>query len=704
MTVDRTQSLATLCGATLLVCVATSATPQDTHISTYGTPGLIDMPTAEQLEDGLLLPTVSYAGGMLKQTLTFQVTPRISGSFRYTTLKDFDLPVGNRYDRSFDFFYQILKEGKRRPALAVGLRDFGGTGIYSSEYLVATKNFGDRLGVTAGMGWGRLAGVGGFNNPLSVLSDHFDERGSGPTNINEVGRLETDQWFRGDAAIFGGLTYKLNDRFTFAAEYSTDTYAAEVERMSFDNKSQFNFAATYNFRNGNSIGAYSLQGSEYGLMLTLPTHPNRPARPGAQSKSPPPILPQSGAVAAQWQTSDGGVSTGQRQFLASLESQGLKAEGLDINASTATLQVRNDTYGADAQALGRAARVMANTLPAQIKTFKVVLSKQGMPVTVTTLRRSDIEALDHDIDGSWKSFARADISDARGLVPERIKSSYPILSYSLSPYLQTSLFDPDNPFRADLGIQASASIQPLRGFVLSGTVRQPLAGNLDTITRESNSILPHVRSDAGKYAVLANTELNHLTAEYFFRPAANTYARITAGYLESMYGGVSGEVLWYPTDSRLALGAELNYARQRDFDQLLGFQDYDVVTGHASAYYDFGNGFLAQLDAGRYLASDWGATVGLDREFNNGFKVGAFFTLTDVPFDEFGEGSFDKGIRITLPVDWITGNPSQTNFGTTIRPVQRDGGARLNVRNRLFETVRGAQSGELEDRWGVFWR
>jgi hypothetical protein len=182
------------------------------------------------------------------------------------------------------------------------------------------------------------------------------------------------------------------------------------------------------------------------------------------------------------------------------------------------------------------------------------------------------------------------------------------------------------------------------------------------------------------------------------------YGRVTAGYLETMYGGVSGEVLRYPTDSRLALGAEVNYARQRDYDQLFGFQDYDVVTGHASAYYDFGNGFLAQLDAGRYLAGDWGGTVSLDREFNNGFKVGAFFTLTDVPFDEFGEGSFDKGIRISLPVDWISGNPSQTNFGTTIRPVLRDGGARLSVRNRLFETVRGAQSSELEDRWGVFWR
>lgn len=154
----------------------------------------------------------------------------------------------------------------------------------------------------------------------------------------------------------------------------------------------------------------------------------------------------------------------------------------------------------------------------------------------------------------------------------------------------------------------------------------------------------------------------------------------------------------------LALGAEVNFSKQREFDQLFGFRDYDIVTGHASAYYDFGGGYLGQVDAGRYLAGDWGATFSLDREFNNGFKVGAFFTLTDVPFDDFGEGAFDKGIRFSIPITWIAGAPSKDNFSTTVRPVLRDGGARLDIRNRLYEVVRGSQTQELEDRWGRFWR
>ena len=76
--------------------------------------------------------------------------------------------------------------------------------------------------------------------------------------------------------------------------------------------------------------------------------------------------------------------------------------------------------------------------------------------------------------------------------------------------------------------------------------------------------------------------------------------------------------------------AEVNYTRQRDRNGGFGFPNYGIATGHVSAYYDFGKGFVGQVDVGRYLARDVGATVPLDREFANGGKVGAFATYTSV--------------------------------------------------------------------------
>ena len=241
-------------------------------------------------------------------------------------------------------------------------------------------------------------------------------------------------------------------------------------------------------------------------------------------------------------------------------------------------------------------------------------------------------------------------------------------------------------------------------LVASGTLRYRLtSGDLDTNDRDTNA-LPPVRTDAERYVDEGNPGITNLTLAYYGRPGPELFSRVTAGYLESMFGGVSAELLWAPVARNYAVGAEVNYARQREFDQLFGFRDYDVVTGHVSLYYDFQNGFHGQVDLGRYLAGDWGGTLALDREFENGWRVGAYATLTDVPFDDFGEGSFDKGIRITIPFDWFLGTPTRRQVSNTLASLTRDGGARLNVEGRLYETVRDGGRADLEDGWGRFWR
>jgi hypothetical protein len=78
--------------------------------------------------------------------------------------------------------------------------------------------------------------------------------------------------------------------------------------------------------------------------------------------------------------------------------------------------------------------------------------------------------------------------------------------------------------------------------------------------------------------------------------------------------------------------------------------------------------------------------------------------VTDMSSDDFGEGSFDKGIRVTIPVAWTTGKPSVNKVNTVIRPLNRDGGAKLEVEGRLYDTIRQAHTGDLYDSWGRFWR
>ena len=111
----------------------------------YGSPGLIDMPSGEMLPEGQFTTTVSYFGGQGRYTLTFQPTPWMSASFRYNSIRNWNLGgFPTYYDRGFDVRFRLAQETQWRPQITLGLQDFAGTGIYAAEYFAATKNFETR--------------------------------------------------------------------------------------------------------------------------------------------------------------------------------------------------------------------------------------------------------------------------------------------------------------------------------------------------------------------------------------------------------------------------------------------------------------------------------------------------------------------------------------------------------------------------------
>lgn len=677
-------------------------------LSTLGTPGLIDMPTAQVFPDGQVALTTNRYGKNVRNTFAFQVLPRVYGTFRYAIIRDFDGGgVRDRFDRSFDIHFQLAYETQRSPALAVGLRDFGGTGVLSSEYVVATKTFGDRFKVTGGMGWGRLAQRGDFRNPLSYIADGFRDRPDvGAGGINTTGQLDFGAWFQGPSALFGGVEYQATDRLSFQLEYSTDAYTREASRDLIDIETPFNVGLNYSFPSGSNLRAFVIGGTEIGLQYSYTFNPKNRRSPGGLESAPLPIVGRQVATLADMQLSDRQALTEAREILASLlQDEGIVLAAFNVDGPRATVRIENQRWDIEAQAIGRTSRAMARTLPSNISTFVIVSQVRGVTNSAITLQRSDLQELHTDYDGAWRTLVRSRIEDAPDSTRDgEVPGLYPTFNYGIGPYLAFSFFDPDEPVRFDAGAELSFSYTPMPGLSFDGVFRQPLAGTISEATRASDSVLPRVRSDSVLYSQQSDFEINRLTAEYTFRPGENLFGRVTGGYLENMFAGVSGEVLWYPVDSKVALGFELNYAKQRDFDMLLGLRDYDVITGHASAYYDFGNGFITQVDAGRYLAGDWGATLGVDREFNNGFKIGGYFTLTDVSFDDFGEGSFDKGIRFSVPISWLTGKPSRGSYSQVIQPVLRDGGARLNVANRLYGVTRDYRAQGLSEGWGRFYR
>ena len=256
------------------------------------------------------------------------------------------------------------------------------------------------------------------------------------------------------------------------------------------------------------------------------------------------------------------------------------------------------------------------------------------------------------------------------------------------------LFDPDDPARYQVFADLSSE------YALSShwAIRSSIAINIDHNFHESNrqqsdSVLPKVRSDVVRYLNQGDSGLEKLIVEGRDTAGRSVHYRVFGGYFETMYAGAGGEVLYWPHKSRVAFGASVAYAKQRDFDRGFGLLDYQVVTGHVSAYWatPFYNYDVA-IHAGRYLAKDLGATFEARRTFRNGWQVGVWATLTDVPFEDFGEGSFDKGFYFQVPLDGLFGSKTRGRFATRMRPIQRDGGQRLeDFSSNIFWDLRGAR-------------
>jgi hypothetical protein len=699
-------SCASLVAFTALAPVSSLAETPKPSYNLYGGAGLIDMPSGEAMPDAELGATLSYFGGSSRISNTFQITDRMSGTFRYSRIDNWNADgFDTYYDRSFDFRYQLMTESQYLPAVTLGIMDAAGTGLYSAEYLAATKNFSPKFRATVGLGWGRLGSYNSIGSP-------FGERP--PISVGRGGNFSFDQFFRGPMAMFGGVEWRPTEKLSVKAEYSSDAYVLESEEKGlFDRKSPFNFGIEYAINDYMTIGGYSLYGTEIAANLAVNFNPKVPSVRGSFGPAPLAVKPRPVYADDPEQYSTVWLDEpGTKDILASnlnkhLAFDKIIMEAVAIKGKTVEVQIRNQSFISSAQAIGRTARALSRTMPPSVETFRIVLMVNGMTTSVVTLKRSDVEALSTAPNGEAQIMARAEIDNiAADENVERIYAPglYPDFQWDIDPYVAISLFDPNDPVRWGLGARLSILYHLSPGLELSGNVTAQLLGTLGNDESESTSTIQHVRSDANLYDAFSPVALQHLNGTYFFQPGEALYGRVSAGYLERMFAGVSTELLWKPVDQRYAFGAELNYVKQRATDSYLGFQDYEVATGHVSAYYKNKSGFDFQLDVGQYLAGDFGATLRVNREFANGWRVGAFATKTDVSAEDFGEGSFDKGIYIEIPQTWLTGKPTRRTEALSLQALSRDGGSKLSVNDRLYDRVRTNHDAALRETQGRFWR
>ena len=709
----------------------------------FGGVGLLQNPSARFARDGQLTAGFNEVTPYTRYFVTMQAMPWMEATLRYTSVSDrlyspFPEFSGDQTykDRGFDVKLRLTTEGRIRPALAIGARDFLGTGLFSSEYVVASKSFGP-LDATLGIAWGNMATRDHIRNPLTYLSDSLARRSGFDGG---TGGSFSNMYFRGPrAAFFGGVQYATPIRgLTLKAEYDANSYQREALGNNQPVKSAINIGADYRILPWLHAQASFERGNRFGLTVTATTNFHRqtvppkydlPGAPVGVDAYPVPAnapvnldnrLSAPGAIGTSMASRQAnplsikpndtvvpGPGDLKARLVSALDYQGTALYAADFKPTAVDLFVAQTRFNNVATGVGRIARSAFAVLPAQYETVTVILVENGIETLAVKVPRAGLmEAVKDRRGPSVDKLLTEVVIDEPPLTLGQanfkgpVNSVYPQFLYSVRPGLKTTLGRPEQfiLYQAYVGLNGGVLLG--RGWSTSGQFTVNISNNFDKLRIPTDSRLPPVRSNIGEYLRQGTTAISHLQMDYNFNIAPALYGHVYGGLLEEMFAGVGGEMLYRPATANWAIGADLAYVRQRDFNQFFGMQDYRVLTGFVTGYLQFPK---ARIDAsarvGRYLAKDFGVTFDIARTFQSGVRVGAFATFTNVSAADFGEGSFDKGIYLTVPLDLLYAKHVRGSVGILYRPLIRDGGQHLFNRQPLFNSTDIAREANLRYNW-----
>ncbi len=681
--------------------------------SDWGGAGLLQTPTARMEAEGQLSLTGSYTSPYARYNVSMQPFPWFEGTFRYMNINNRrygrqDLSGDQNFkDKSIDIKVRLWEESRYWPEIAFGMRDVGGTGLFSSEYLVANKRFG-RIDASLGFATGYIGNRGDIANPLRLINDRFETRPIPDPDITRAGQAGRDL-FRGPIGVFGGITWQTPlDQLLLKVELDGNDYEREPQSNNQRQSSPFNVGLVYRPSPNLQLTAGLERGNTAVIGLTLTTNL-------ATGRSNAPILDRPVVPLRRHADPDAGAPTATMpralspdEATSAAPDWAAIAENLNQEAGIRVSRITrrdheviihgsHNRYFYPAQGIGRGARVLDNVLGDDVTWFTFAHERAGTPIAETSVERQAFsDYVDRRID--LPAFARkVELAPpAQQRRDEVYEAPFRRLRGSVAPGYKQILGGPDGFILYQLSADFSGSYWFSRNTWLSGMVSVDIANNFDKFRYDAPTRLPRVRTWQRQYMTTSDVTVPNLQLTTVRQLGRDWYGMAYAGYLESMYGGVGGEVLYRPFGEQWAIGADVNQVRQRDFDQHAGFRDYEITTGHITGYYTFGRTrrLQANVSVGKYLAGDIGTTVNLTRRFNNGVTMGAYATKTNISSRTFGEGSFDKGIYFSIPMDFVLPRPSRARAEIMWQPLFRDGGAKL-FRAYGLHPMTGERSGEL---------
>lgn len=647
--------------------------------------GLNTVPTARMDEEGTVRAGVSTNDPYNHAFIGMQIAKPLYVNLRQSMLVS---SVGDKPQYVYpgmDLKLRLKEEGKYAPEISFGMDSAFGHKRFSSEYLALSKRFYD-FDFTAGVAWGRMGSAGHLRNPFARLSSHFDQDRD-YTDENAAG---PDDWFTGkEIGFFGGVEYFTPvDGLSLKADFGADRYPGEKRTFDFKAPSPWSVGVNYNPRPWFGFGASVIGGDKVMARITLQDKIFNWF--GKSYKDSKPFEFSSKRPDHTWRNLPREMARADEINMGKTRIKGSDFSGV----------LHMNDYAPAAQQIGRAARHLVASAGPEIETITVIPVRNDIRGKAITFSRRDLEQSIARNQGSpeeiWQDAKFS--TDTRSISVKDRKRKFkffPELSFSIGEEETTHLY------RTALVFEESKEWD--RGFLTSSSFRLNIADNLHRLYRYKDLNINTVRGDADFYTVnRVNLDRAFISWMHTVRP--DFHVALSAGYLEEMYAGYGGEVLYRPFQSPFAIGAEAWSAYKRDglSPLALNIYNYPALTGHLNLFYDIPDtDMTAFAKVGRFLGGDNGISGGIERQFDSGLKIKGFVTATNShDKDVFGsDRNIYGGFQVSLPLGSIKFVPQGSAARARVEPMGRDDGQILDKPVSLYDITEPMSYRHLGQNW-----
>lgn len=621
--------------------------------------GYILTPSANLQKEGNIALNVAYYKPLNRIALIASPFDWMEASIFYT-----DVNV-HKYSPNSDQSYKdkgfnvkfLLKEQGKFPSIAVGFDDIAGTSIFKGEYIVSTMKY-DSFEYSLGYGFGYYGTRDNIKNIFrNGERDRWDQSTGGQINFNDM--------FKGKSSLFGAFKKSFQEiGIDLTVEYDGSMHNTAIDQIPgfalYLPKSRYNFAINKKLNNFN-LSLSKVKGRTVAYQLTYQKNIKDNKK-------------------TQYYSQRFSNEKSYTEILNKLARNNifLQKANFSEDKKTVEIEIVQNSYFNQESILKNISKDLRGENDLEI----IYRVRNG------ALELYDAKSSTHRNNLELKPFTNSKYE----FIPN---IPYPVSFYNFDTRIISHVGSPSGFYYG--GIEGLFNFTSVlnSNTELKSLIKAPIYNNFSGLEYDPNRTeVPQVRTDIQFYLKNQRIVIEELKLNKFLNLENNQYAFFSFGHLEQMFSGMHMEYLYRPFENLFSLGFEISAVKKRDYDQkFLNFKEYETVTGHFNFYLmEPKNRVLAHLSYGKYLAKDRGYTLDISRKFQNGSSIGFFFSQTNLTPEEFGEGSFDKGVYFKFPLNLFSNSNSNSFHKFTYRPVTRDGAAKLQISENLYELTLNSQA------------